>query len=475
MTQFSFFPALSLRLTFKACAVACLIFGSFVIAPAQTAAPSAAGKQHAASLPRSIAARSANPGRYDPVADPKAVVRIGSVRFTVLTPQLIRMEWTADGKFEDHASFVFLNRHLPAPKFTVSSADGGNRHIIKTDALSLSYTVAQDSSGKFSADNLRVDFMLNGKQMSWRPGMEDKGNLMGTTRTLDGALGGKTREPIDPGLISRDGWVLVDDSSRPLFDSADFSFTQGEHSPWPWVMQRPAGDRQDWYFFGYGHDYKQALSDFTKVAGQIPLPPRFAFGTWWSRYWAYSDQEFEDLVRGFHDNDVPLDVLVIDMDWHLTFHQNWFSSENDQSRHRVLVARSAAGGEHENGGRESDVVAELRSLQRSGARGQASTAIPPLGRAWQSPLSDWILGRHDLSLGLSRLSAVVHRHGSERRLCVLESRHWRPYAGRGRSGAVHTLDPIRHLQSYPAHAHNQESRFGTTYLGLSRTLRGHHA
>ena len=335
MTQFSFFPALSLRLTFKACAVACLIFGSFVIAPAQTAAPSAAGKQHAASLPRSIAARSANPGRYDPVADPKAVVRIGSVRFTVLTPQLIRMEWTADGKFEDHASFVFLNRHLPAPKFTVSSADGGNRHIIKTDALSLSYTVAQDSSGKFSADNLRVDFMLNGKQMSWRPGMEDKGNLMGTTRTLDGALGGKTREPIDPGLISRDGWVLVDDSSRPLFDSADFSFTQGEHSPWPWVMQRPAGDRQDWYFFGYGHDYKQALSDFTKVAGQIPLPPRFAFGTWWSRYWAYSDQEFEDLVRGFHDNDVPLDVLVIDMDWHLTFHQNWFSSENDQSGHRL--------------------------------------------------------------------------------------------------------------------------------------------
>ena len=335
MTQFSFFPGLSLRLTFKACAVACLIFGSFVIAPAQTAAPSAAGKQHAASLPRSIAARSANPGRYDPVADPKAVVRIGSVRFTVLTPQLIRMEWTADGKFEDHASFVFLNRHLPAPKFTVSSADGGNRHIIKTDALSLSYTVAQDSSGKFSADNLRVDFMLNGKQMSWRPGMEDKGNLMGTTRTLDGALGGKTREPIDPGLISRDGWVLVDDSSRPLFDSADFSFTQGEHSPWPWVMQRPAGDRQDWYFFGYGHDYKQALSDFTKVAGQIPLPPRFAFGTWWSRYWAYSDQEFEDLVRGFHDNDVPLDVLVIDMDWHLTFHQNWFSSENDQSGHRL--------------------------------------------------------------------------------------------------------------------------------------------
>ena len=336
MNQYPRSSISGLRLIVEACTIAALIFGSLVIAPAQTATTSHVETQPAASLPRSVAAHSAAPpGLYDPVADPKAVVRAGSARFTVLTPQLIRMEWAADGKFEDHASFVFLNRHLPVPKFAVSTTDGGSRHIIKTDALSLSYAVAQDSDGKFSADNLHIDFTLNGKQMTWHPGVEDKGNLMGTTRTLDGALGGKTREPIDPGLISRDGWVLVDDSARPLFDSADFSFAEGEKSPWPWVIQRPAGERQDWYFFGYAHNYKQALSDFTKVAGRIPLPPRFAFGTWWSRYWAYSDQEFEDLVRGFRENDVPLDVLVIDMDWHLTFHQNWFNSENDQSGHRL--------------------------------------------------------------------------------------------------------------------------------------------
>ena len=115
----------------------------------------------------------------------------------------------------------------------------------------------------------------------------------------------------------------MDDSTRPLFDSDDFSFRQGENSPWPWVMQRPAGDRQDWYFFGYGHDYKQALGDYVLVAGRIPLPPRFAFGAWWSRYWAYTDQELDDLVRGFRENDVPLDVLVIDMDWHPTFGPSW--------------------------------------------------------------------------------------------------------------------------------------------------------
>ena len=43
----------------------------------------------------------------NPVADPTATLTLGNARFTVLTPELIRMEWAADGNFEDHASFVF--------------------------------------------------------------------------------------------------------------------------------------------------------------------------------------------------------------------------------------------------------------------------------------------------------------------------------------------------------------------------------
>ena len=66
-----------------------------------------------------------------------------------------------------------------------------------------------------------------------------------------------------------------------------------------------------------------------KVAGSIPLPPRFVFGTWWSRYWDYTDQELDQLVQGSHKNDTPLNVLVIDMGWHPTFQQSWWSQEKD--------------------------------------------------------------------------------------------------------------------------------------------------
>jgi alpha-glucosidase (family GH31 glycosyl hydrolase) len=256
-------------------------------------------------------------GKNDnPVANPKAIVQKNDVRFTVLTPQLIRMEWSKDRQFEDHASLVFINRDLPVPNYTVRNEHGWT--VIQTDALVLKY---KNRSGKFSAQNLSVTLQLSGKPVVWKPGTPDKGNLGGTTRTLDGINGANTK--IGPGLVSRNGWVVVDDGNRPLFDNSD----------WPWVMLRPAGERQDLYFFGYGHNYKQALADYTKVAGKIPLPPRFVFGTWWSRYWPYTDQELIQLVNDFKAHDVPLDVLVIDMDWHNTFDNAWAKGEKDASGH----------------------------------------------------------------------------------------------------------------------------------------------
>ena len=296
--------------------------------PAAAKGPAA---KAAAGSPATTAAQSrATEDATNPVADPRAVVTVGNARFTVLTPELIRMEWAADGKFEDHASLVFLNRRLPVPKFQTHVVDPGGVLTIVTDSLAINY---HPSDGPFTADNLSVRLKVDGKPVTWHPGLADTGNLQGTTRTLDGAKGGETREPMDPGLVSRSGWVVVDDSTRPLFDSADFSFRQGEKSPWPWVMERPAGERQDLYFFGYGHDYRKALGDYVKVAGRIPLPPRFAFGTWWSRYWDYSDQELDELVKGFHENDVPLDVFVIDMGWHISKEQLAAAGEKDQSGH----------------------------------------------------------------------------------------------------------------------------------------------
>ncbi len=298
---------------------------------------------------------------YLATADPQAIVVSSHARFTVLTPQLIRMEWAEDGHFEDHSSLVFLNRRLTVPEFKVTHK--GKTLILETSALLLRYT--PHDNGKFNSADLTITLTSfrpdDSAPVVWHPGLSDTGNLQGTTRTLDDVRGDKTNEPIEPGLLSRNGWTLIDDSTRPLFDSDDFTFAQGEQSTWPWVISRPAGDRQDWYFFGYGHSYKQALADYVRVAGRIPLPPRFAFGAWWSRYWGYSDQEIDELARSFRENDTPLDVFVIDMDWHKTLGRHFETM--DASGHK-----QAWGGYSWNSLLFPDPPAFLSKLHRDGLK-----------------------------------------------------------------------------------------------------------
>ena len=241
-------------------------------------------------------------------AKAEVVYSDSNVRFTLVDESTVRMEYAPDGKFIDNKSFVAVERSYAPVKHTRKVS--GKKLTIATSQLTLTYKIG---SGAFTNDNLKIagTKAAGTREISWTPGMQQKSNLKGTYRTLDGYDGnmrGDKPMPIEDGLLARDGWTLIDDSHSLLFDG---------DPDWDWVTARPsAEDAQDWYFMIYGHNYKQALKSFTRFAGNIPLPPRYAFGYWWSRYWSYSDQDFRDLIGNFKSLDIPLDVLVVDMDWH---------------------------------------------------------------------------------------------------------------------------------------------------------------
>src|SRR5579864_3025982 len=65
------------------------------------------------------------------------IVIDGNARFTVLSPTLIRMEYAADGVFDDGLTFNVVNRNFPIPTYT-TSVSGGWR-IIQTSNLLLRY------------------------------------------------------------------------------------------------------------------------------------------------------------------------------------------------------------------------------------------------------------------------------------------------------------------------------------------------
>ena len=256
---------------------------------------------------------------YEPKADDRAVVTIGNARFTVLTSRLIRMEWAEDGVFEDRATLGVVNRLLPVPEFKANK--NSKRLVIRTSDLTLTYK----NTGKFSSDNLIVEFKLNGRKTRWAFGMSDEDNLLGTCRTLDLCDGETTMDPFDKGVASRAGWAVLDESGRHVFVPTGTDWGD-------WAEPRKEGvDRQDLYIFAYGHDYKAAVSDFSKIAGKTPMPPKYAFGYWWCRYWEYSDYEVRDLMHHFRDFSIPIDVFIIDMDWHETWKDPKFAGYKDQS------------------------------------------------------------------------------------------------------------------------------------------------
>ena len=239
------------------------------------------------------------------------VYRDSHVRFTLIDEGTIRLEYAPDGKFVDNKSFVAVVRQYPDVPHKATTSAG--KVVITTSKFRLTY---RKSDAPLSRENLTITSAKSvSPAFTWTPGTQQTGNLKGTYRTLDGYDGNiyqysnpKHEMPLEDGLLATDGWTLIDDSHSYVFDGAE---------DWDWVAERQSADQaQDWYFMAYGHDYKGALQSFTKFAGKVPLPPRYTFGYWWSRYWTYSDQDLRDLIAQFHRLDLPLDVVVIDMDWH---------------------------------------------------------------------------------------------------------------------------------------------------------------
>lgn len=262
----------------------------------------------------------------NPKADPGAVVTSGNARFTVLTPEMIRIEYSDKGVFEDRATFTVINRQLDVPQYKTSEDE--TFLYLETAKLKMKYRKGSNPKTlPASSSNLSITIDHNGREVLWYPGKPDPMNLKGTCRTLDGSNGQNKRSEMEDGLISRSGWAVIDDSwtSARADGSRSFALEADENLGYDWWSDRNDPHAMDIYFLGYGNNYKKALSDYTSIAGKIPLPPAYVFGYWYSKYSSYSADDYRDIMNNLSSNDIPTDVMILDMDWH------WNGSEGSMS------------------------------------------------------------------------------------------------------------------------------------------------
>ena len=230
-----------------------------------------------------------------PLASPANMVAGEKYRITLLTEGLVRLEYSEDGIFEDRATQMVFYRDFPDTEYRVLETEDSME--IRTSRIHLLYNKQEFSSHGLS---IQVTGNISNYHSIWHYG-EEVCDLGGTARTLDRADGAVY---LDHGVVSWFGYSVIDDSkSQILLEDG-------------WISPRKKGIK-DLYFFGYGHDYKEALCDFYHLCGNTPMLPRFALGNWWSRFYNYSEDSYMELMEKFEKEDLPFTVAVIDMDWHL--------------------------------------------------------------------------------------------------------------------------------------------------------------
>ncbi|MBC2602940.1 glycoside hydrolase family 31 protein [Puniceicoccus vermicola] len=297
-----------------------------------------------------------------------------NARFSCISSGLVRMEYDPEGRFEDRKSVRALARPEAIPFLEEEVRDDGTL-LLRTEKLEIHY---KPDGRPFHSGNLKVHHPHSG-DLIWTPGQVDEENLGGAHMSMDAVQRGiiaegvhpatdayhvndhmfclwaykgwgieaanydasgsleqviaenkdedlpagilkllQERRKYPPGILSRAGYFLYNDSEQPVIDPET-----------NWLTPRGAGDEAlDLYLFVYGNDFKEALADYIALFGPAPMPPRYSLGLWYSRYPTFNREGLEELISEFSKRDLPLDVLVLDLEWH---QHGWIGWDWDES------------------------------------------------------------------------------------------------------------------------------------------------
>ena len=110
-----------------------------------------------------------------------------------------------------------------------------------------------------------------------------------------------------PAVVSSDRYMIVFDNSANGW--LDVGATEEDVLTFEAVGGRTA------YLAIAGDHFPELVGNYTDVTGRQPMPPRWAFGNYASRFGYHSEAETRDVVRRFRKQKIPLDAVIIDIFW----------------------------------------------------------------------------------------------------------------------------------------------------------------
>ena len=98
------------------------------------------------------------------------------------------------------------------------------------------------------------------------------------------------------------------------FDSPGVGFLDLDSSNDNEIKFEAIGKRKVYQIFA-NKNWVELIQNWTELSGRQPMPPRWAFGNFASRFGYHSEQEARAVVSKFRADSIPLDAIVFDLYW----------------------------------------------------------------------------------------------------------------------------------------------------------------
>ena len=257
------------------------------------------------------------------------------VRFYVLAPDLVRVRASFGKPLPDRDhSWAIAKTTWDVPKWTVREESGAL--LIATEELEV---IVQRSPLLVEFRDAKTHRAINADQ---RPMMDDpRSGTVAAAKTLGFdehfyGLGEKAahldkrrgeftnwnsdtpayKEGTDPIYTDMPFYLgLQDGAAYGIFFDNSFRshFDFGANSPEYAVFSAEGGEMN--YYFFWGPSMKKILGRYADLTGHLQMPPMWALGNQQSRWSYYPDTVAEEVVRRYRAEDLPLDVLHLDIDY----------------------------------------------------------------------------------------------------------------------------------------------------------------
>jgi len=230
------------------------------------------------------------------ISDKESYIIGNKYRFTILTPRMIRLEYSINGVFEDRSTSLVINRSFPKVPYSITESNT----LIQIDTGIFTLTYVKNSDFKSTTFGSNIKAVINGTNKEWQAGSKEIRNMRAINYSIDSI---KDKIILDKGLYSLDGICLIDDSGSLVLDENDN------------FIERPK-DIKDLYLIMYNNDFEGCLTDYFTLTGYPNLIPRYALGAIWYKNDNYSTSDIVNLVNKFNINNIPISVFLLGDYWH---------------------------------------------------------------------------------------------------------------------------------------------------------------